>query len=190
MRLIGRLMQKSVRAFCISSQRKAWFSPAPKISELELVDFAESSMTRDNRVPQGVLRHRVGGAALAATFLLVGQLAVAHHSFAMFDLDKDVTIEGTVKEFQWTNPHVWIQVLVTDSAGKQQEWSIEAGAPGMLTRTGWRSTMLAPGDKISLIVHPARSGAPTASLVKVTLADGRVMGPGGPPPPPPASVVQ
>ncbi len=128
--------------------------------------------------------------AVAAALLLAGQLAVAHHSFAMFDLGKDVTIEATVKEFQWTNPHVWIQVLVADSAGVQTEWSIEAGAPGMLTRTGWRSNMLLPGDKISLVVHPARSGAPTASLVKVTLANGKVMGPGGPPPPPPASPAQ
>jgi hypothetical protein len=127
---------------------------------------------------------------VAAAFLLVGQLTIAHHSFAMFDLGKDVTIEATVKEFQWTSPHVWIQILVPDSAGMLQEWSIEAGAPGMLTRTGWRSTMLAPGDKISLIVHPARSGALTASLVKVTLANGRVMGPGGPPPPPAARVAQ
>jgi len=132
----------------------------------------------------------VRSVAATATFFLGGQLAVAHHSFSMFDLAKDVTIEATVKEFQWTNPHVWIQVLVPDGAGGQQEWGVEAGAPGMLTRTGWRSTMLSPGDKITLVVHPAKSGAPTASLVRVILADGRVMGPGGPPPPPPASAGQ
>ncbi len=130
------------------------------------------------------------GVVAAAAFLLTAQLADAHHSFAMFDLAKEVTIEATVKELRWTNPHVWIQVLVPGSAGGEQEWGIEAGAPGMLTRTGWRSNMLAPGDKVTLIVHPALSGAPTASLVKVTLADGRVMGPGGPPPPPPASAGQ
>jgi len=119
--------------------------------------------------------------ALVAT-LLAGQPALAHHSFAPFDLAKEITLAGTIKEVQFTSPHVWLQVLVPGARGKQTEWSIEAGAPGMLLRTGWKATTLKPGDRVTIVTHPARSGASNGSLVRVTLADGRVFGPGGPPP--------
>ena len=124
-------------------------------------------------------------APLAALLSLWIPVALAHHSFAMFDLTKDVTIEGVAKELQFTNPHVWIQMMVPDGKGGETEWSIEAGAPGMMTRNGWKSTTLKPGDKIKLVMHPLRSGQPSGSLVRVTLPDGRVLGNGGGPPPPP-----
>lgn len=108
--------------------------------------------------------------------------AAAHHSFAAFDRDRNVVITGTVKEFQWTNPHAWIQVLVNDD-GEQREWSIEAGSPNMMARQGWKSRTLKPGDKIALVMHPILTGAPAGSLVSVTLADGTVLGPGGAPAP-------
>ena len=111
--------------------------------------------------------------------------AWAHHSFAMFDLEKVLTVEGTVKEFQWTNPHCWLQVMVTDGKSGTQEWSFEMGAMGMLARTGWKSTTLKPNDKVTVIMNPLKSGAPSGRLLKVTLPDGRVMGPGGSAPPPP-----
>jgi len=117
---------------------------------------------------------------LLSAAMTVGSSAWGHHSFAMFDLDKEVTLEGVVKEFQWTNPHVWLQILVSDAKGQTTEWSLEAGAPGMLTRTGWKSSMLKANDKVSVVIHPLKSGAPGGSLVKVTLPNGRVMGPGGP----------
>lgn len=117
---------------------------------------------------------------LLSAAMMVGGASWGHHSFAMFDLDKEVTLEGVVKEFQWTNPHVWLQILVPDAKGDQVEWSLEAGAPGMLTRTGWKSSMLKANDKVAVMIHPLKSGAPGGSLVKVTLPDGRVMGPGGP----------
>ena len=123
---------------------------------------------------------------LSAAMLIAGS-AWAHHSFAMFDLDKNVELEGTVKEFQWTNPHVWLQILVSDGKGSTTEWSLEAGAPGMLTRTGWKSSMLKPNDKVSVVIHPLKSGGPSGSLVKVTLPNGRVMGPGGPAHRPPST---
>ena len=122
---------------------------------------------------------------IVATSLLGGPAALAHHSFAMFDLSKEVTVEAVTKELQFTNPHVWIQILVPDGKGGEVEWSIEAGAPGMMTRNGWKSTTLKPGDKITLVMHPLRSGQPSGSLIKVTLPDGRVLGNGGGPPPPP-----
>jgi Family of unknown function (DUF6152) len=119
--------------------------------------------------------------------LLTGQPTMAHHSFAMYDRSTELNLEGVVREFQWTSPHAWIQVLVPDGFGGNKEWSVECGAPGMLARTGWNSHMLKAGDKVVLVVHPLRTGGPSASLVKVTLADGRILGPGGPPPPLPIS---
>jgi hypothetical protein len=124
----------------------------------------------------------VAAGCIAAAALLASSSAIAHHSFAMFDLTKEVSLQGEIVEFQWTNPHVFIQILTLDGKGDQTEWSIEAGAPGMLTRTGWRSSMLKPGDKVILVMHPLKSGKASGSLIRVTLPDGRIMGPGGPTP--------
>jgi hypothetical protein len=123
--------------------------------------------------------------ASLALLALAGS-ASAHHSFAMFDLEKQVTVEGTVKEFQWTNPHCWLQVMVPDGKGGEQEWSFEMGALGMLARTGWKSTTVKPNDKVTVVMNPLKSGEPSGRLLKVTLPDGRVMGPGGNAPPPKA----
>ena len=115
--------------------------------------------------------------------LLATQPSVAHHSFAPFDLARNITLKGTIKEVQFTNPHVWLQVLIPNGKGGQTEWSIEAGAPGMLLRTGWKINSLKPGDAVTVVTHPAKSGAPTGSLVSVTTSDGRALGPGGGAPP-------
>ena len=117
-----------------------------------------------------------------AALLLAASPAAAHHSFAMFDLTKEQPLVGTIKEVQFTNPHVWLQVLVPDDKGGQTEWGLEAGAPGMLLRTGWKVNTLKPGDKVSLVMHPAKSGATNGSLVRITVPDGRTLGPGGAPP--------
>ena len=117
-----------------------------------------------------------------AAVLTAAQPAFAHHSFALFDLTKEVTLVGTIKEVQFKNPHVWLQVMVPDDKGGQTEWSIEAGAPGMLLRTGWKASTLKTGDKVTIVSHPARSGEPNGSLIRVTIPDGRTLGPGGPPP--------
>ncbi len=118
------------------------------------------------------------------TALTLGASAAhAHHSFAAFDRDRSVVLTGTVKEFQWANPHAWIQVLVAEGDGGQKEWSIECGSPNMMTRQGWRSRTLKAGDKIALVMHPMLNGSPSGSLVSVTLADGKVLGPGGTPAP-------
>ena len=121
----------------------------------------------------------------AAALLVSFPLALAHHSFGMFDLGKDVTVEAVVKELQFTNPHVWIQIMVPDGKGGETEWSIEAGAPGMMIRNGWKRSTLKAGDRVTLTMHPLRSGNPSGSLVRVTVPDGRVLGGGGGPPPPP-----
>ena len=76
--------------------------------------------------------------SIGLIFVVVAtQPALAHHSFANFDLSRNTTLAGTIREVQFTNPHVWVQVMVPDGKGGQTEWSIEAGAPGMLLRTGW-----------------------------------------------------
>jgi len=115
-------------------------------------------------------------AALALTCSVVG----AHHSFAMFDLGKDVIVEAVIKEVQFTNPHVWLQILVKDDKGVETEWSIESGAPGMMLRNGWKPSTLKAGDKVTLTMHPLRNGKPGGSLVRVKVPDGRTLGPGAP----------
>jgi Family of unknown function (DUF6152) len=122
---------------------------------------------------------------LASTLIVIAALAAcsvagAHHSFAMFDLGKDVTVEAVIKEVQFTNPHVWLQILVKDDKGAETEWSIESGAPGMMLRNGWKPSTLKPGDKVTLTMHPLRNGKPGGSLVRVKVPDGRTLGPGAP----------
>ena len=107
-------------------------------------------------------------------------VAGAHHSFAMFDLGKEFTVEAVIKEVQFTNPHVWLQILVKDDKGVETEWSIESGAPGMMLRNGWKPSTLKAGDKVTLTMHPLRNGNPGGSLVRVIVPDGRTLGPGAP----------
>ena len=94
---------------------------------------------------------------------------LAHHSFAMFDSQKTVTLEGTVREFQWTNPHTWIQIVVKDPSGKDVEWSVEGGSPNGLSRDGWSRQSLKPGDKASVAIHPLKDGTNGGSLVSATV---------------------
>jgi hypothetical protein len=115
-----------------------------------------------------------------AAIALSCSIASAHHSFAMFDLGKDVTVEAVIKEVQFTNPHVWLQILVKDDKGVETEWSIESGAPGMMLRNGWKPSTLKAGDKVTLTMHPLRNGNPGGSLVRVKVPDGRTLGPGAP----------
>ena len=101
--------------------------------------------------------------------------AVAHHSFAMFDAGKKVTVAGTVKEFQWTNPHAFILMMVANSDGQVEQWSIEMGGPGGLARQGWVPKTLKPGMNISVIMHPLREGH-GGQFLAVMLPDGTRMG--------------
>jgi hypothetical protein len=100
--------------------------------------------------------------ALAAALVAVvpaGQ-AQAHHSFAMFDQTKEVTVTGTVRQFQWTNPHSYIQLIAKDSSGKEVEWSMEMGAPMYLYARGWRPSTLKVGMVVSIKINPLRNGKP------------------------------
>jgi hypothetical protein len=113
---------------------------------------------------------------LTAAALLVGAgSAMAHHSFAMFDRDKEVTLNGTVREFQWTNPHAFIEIEVADSGGKTEKWSVEMNSPNNLTRQGWKSTLLKTGDKVSVTMNPLRDGKKGGLFVAITFPDGKVI---------------
>jgi hypothetical protein len=95
---------------------------------------------------------------LGSALALTASSALGHHSFAMFDLSQTVAVEGSVKDFRWTNPHVFIQLLVENDSGAEEEWSIEMTSPEHLARAGWRPETLRPGDHLSLNVHPMRGG--------------------------------
>jgi hypothetical protein len=126
---------------------------------------------------------RVIRLALAALALACGS-AQAHHSFAMFDHDHQIKIAGTVTHFQWTNPHVYIDLDVPNDQGAIKHYTIECANPGILDRIGWKFNMIKEGDRITTIIAPLRTGEPGGLLKQVTLADGRKFlngGPAGPP---------
>lgn len=114
-------------------------------------------------------RIKVSSAVVAAILMgLSVSKAQAHHSGAMYDPIKTVTMEGVVKDWQWTNPHSFLQVVVRDPGGKFVEWSCELGASVLLGRTGWQRTSFKPGDKVTVVVHPLKSGAFGGTVVKAT----------------------
>jgi hypothetical protein len=108
--------------------------------------------------------------------LLLGAAAQAHHSAAMFDksIVRDVT--ATVKEFQWTNPHVWIQIHIENEDGVQEEWSIEGLGPNSLFRKGWRPNSFQPGDVIQIRFNPMRDGSLAGGFIGAKFADGTTLG--------------
>ena len=106
--------------------------------------------------------------------------AHAHHSMAMFDQSKTVKLTGTVREFQWTNPHCYIQMVVKDASGKDVEWSLEMGAPMYLYAAGWRPSTLKNGMPITVTVNPLKDGKPGAVVITATMADGKQLGKGVP----------
>jgi Family of unknown function (DUF6152) len=113
--------------------------------------------------------------ALAALLTLHAGVGLAHHSTGMFDQAKTTRLVGTVKEFQWTNPHSWIQLNVANADGVIEEWSIEGNSPNQLIRLGWRPGTLKPGDNVTVLVKPMRDGSKAGLFVEITLADGTVL---------------
>lgn len=112
---------------------------------------------------------------LCALGLALAGPALAHHAFAMFDTNREVLLDGTVKEFQWTNPHTWVQLMVKDPNGKEVEWAIEGSSPNNLARFGWNRNSIKSGDHVQVVVHPLKDGAIGGSLVKITV-NGQVVG--------------
>ncbi len=124
------------------------------------------------------MQGRIPGLALGlatAALALGAAPAQAHHSFALFDRDRELTLTGTVHQFEWTNPHAWIEVDVANAAGGADRWGIELNSPNNLARQGWRSTLLRPGDKVTVVVNPLRNGERGGLFLQLTTADGRVL---------------
>jgi hypothetical protein len=112
-------------------------------------------------------------AILAA--LLVGACgaAFAHHSFSMFDMKTTKAISGTVKQFEWTNPHTWLWMMVPNEKGELEQWGIEGMSPNFLGRRGWSKSTLKPGDKVTVEIHPLRNGEHGGTFLNVTLPNGK-----------------
>jgi hypothetical protein len=122
-----------------------------------------------------------------ALWALVGLLAAgagtrvhAHHSFAMFDTTNRITLTGKVTQFQWTNPHAYIEIDVPDGTNPPKHWTVELGSTSILMQGGWKFTDIKPNQTVTVVLSPLRSGQPAGLLVRITLADGRVLanGPG------------
>jgi len=106
----------------------------------------------------------------------VAATAFAHHSFAMFDQSQQLTLKGTVREFQWTNPHAWIHLDVPNASGGVDTWQVELNSPNNLKRQGWKSSSLKAGDAVTLMLNPLKDGTKGGLFVAVTLPDGSVLG--------------
>jgi hypothetical protein len=105
-----------------------------------------------------------------AVSCLAAASALAHHSYGMFDFEREIMLKGTVKEFQWSNPHVFIDLVnETDST----LWSVEMSSPSHLVRNGWKPASLKAGDHIALVIHPLRDGRTGGAYVSATRADGQ-----------------
>jgi uncharacterized protein DUF6152 len=113
--------------------------------------------------------------AIAFGILTLSTALSAHHSPVMFDMTKTQTLEGTVVEFQWTNPHSSIQLDVQTPSGVER-WGVEMGSPNSMVKGGWRNNSVKPGDKVTVAVHPLKSGEHGGIFMSITLADGRRLG--------------
>jgi len=111
-------------------------------------------------------------AALAFLMAGVAPLAAAHHSFSVFDLTTEKVIEGDVVEFQWTNPHTWTWIDVTNEDGTVTRWGLEGMSPNFLGRRGWSKSTLKAGDHIKVVIAPLKSGEPGGTFFRATLPDG------------------
>lgn len=133
------------------------------------------------------LRH--GAFVLASAFGLIAlagyvSRAHAHHSFSVFDMQTNRELEGDVVEFQWTNPHTWTWIDVTNADGTKTRWGLEGMSPNYLGRRGWTKNTFRPGDHIKVVIWPLKSGEPGGTLQRATLPDGTEVvnfgrGPGG-----------
>ena len=116
------------------------------------------------------------GAFVGVALMMAVVSVAAHHSPVMFDRTATKTLVGTVVEFAWTNPHSSIQLDVPTASGGVERWGVELGSPQSLARNGWKSTILKPGETVTVVVNPLKSGEPGGIFVSMVLADGRKLG--------------
>jgi len=117
---------------------------------------------------------------ILAVLAVAGAPVLAHHSFAMYDHTRTVTLKGEVTKFQWTNPHAYLDIDVRQKDGTTKHYSIEMTSINMMTRLGWRSNMIKAGDRVSVTMAPLLNGEPSGLMLDVTLPDGKKLEPGVP----------
>jgi hypothetical protein len=117
---------------------------------------------------------------LGAALWLV-PLAQAHHSNSAFYVTKVITIKGVVKEFKWSNPHVWVILTVDDGKGNKVDWKVEGRPPGILGRAGWTPKSLQPGEMITVDLSPAKDASNSGLIARVTKQDGTILSNAPPP---------
>lgn len=110
---------------------------------------------------------------LAAAALSLSAPVLAHHSSAAYDTTARATLSGVVKEFDWENPHCWISMMVPDGKGGQEQWNLEGGSVSILVRNGWRSTTIAPGDKVKVLISPKKDKTPGGEFYTVLEKNGQ-----------------
>ena len=115
-----------------------------------------------------------------AALAMAGTTLLAHHSFAAFDMTKEQTITGVVSRFDWTNPHTFIWVDVTNDKGLTESWAIEGMSPNYLGRRGWSKTSVKPGEKITISIRPLKEGKTGGMFIRAQIGD-RVLMPTGTP---------
>ena len=127
------------------------------------------------RTPSYIATRRVAWVRLAGAVaggLSLAGAANAHHSFSVFDMTTEKTIEGDIVEFQWTNPHTWTWIDVKGADGKVTRWGLEGMSPNFLGRRGWSKGTFKPGDHVKMVIAPLKSGEPGGTLMRATLANG------------------
>ena len=117
---------------------------------------------------------------LGAAFSLA-PLAQAHHSNSAFYVEKVITIKGVVKEFRWTNPHIWVILTVDDGKGNKVDWKAEGRPPGILIRSGWSPKVLQPGETVTIDLSPAKDDSASGLIARVTKEDGTILANAPPP---------
>ena len=119
----------------------------------------------------------IAGLLVTCGLLAGAQALIAHHAGTMFDETKTTELTGTVKEFQFTNPHAWIQVMVETKPGEApKEWSVEWGSPNQLSRQGIRPSTFKPGARVTMRIHPMRDGSAAGNFVAAKFDDGNTVG--------------
>jgi hypothetical protein len=162
------------------------FTPAASYEKLKRQPVPEENRSKNQKLLETPMTLKSLGLAGIAVAMCAGP-AFAHHSFAMFDADSKITVEGIVKEFQWTNPHAWIMLTVANAEGKPEPWAIELNGPSGLVRQGWKPKTLTPGMPVTLTIHPLKDGTHGGQFLAVKLPDGTQLGNPNREPAPPAA---
>jgi len=118
---------------------------------------------------------RVTALLAAFCFVAVSAPVTAHHGSAGYDMEKELTLKGTVTEWLWANPHCFLRFDATDDAGNMVHWAAEVSNPVDMTRRGWTKQIIKVGDKVTVTVRPAKNGAPVAQLLKIVLPSGQTL---------------